>query len=222
MFRNKKLMAMVKVITLIMVLALFFAAKLMAGGTVNMLPGTVNLPQTGQTTCWDTSTYNSTPCTNTTGQDGNTKAGVPWPTSRFADNGNGTITDTLTGLIWLKNANCFGTVDWATALIDAKGLTSVGNECGLFDGSTAGQWRLPNVNELMTLVNLEESDMATWLNTPAQPGFSNVQSDYYWSSSTYAILPSYAWIVNMYGGYDSPDGKAGTFYYVWPVRGGQP
>ena len=35
--------------------------------------------------------------------------GVAWPNPRFTDNGNGTVTDNLTGLIWLKNANCFGT-----------------------------------------------------------------------------------------------------------------
>ena len=37
-----------------------------------------------------------------------TKKGVAWPNPRFTDNGNGTVTDNLTGLIWLKNANCFG------------------------------------------------------------------------------------------------------------------
>jgi hypothetical protein len=32
--------------------------------------------------------------------------GVAWPNPRFTDNSDGTVTDNLTGLIWLKNANC--------------------------------------------------------------------------------------------------------------------
>lgn len=62
--------------------------------------GTVDLPQTGQKTCYDTS-GNVIPCTGT-GQDGEIQAGVPWPSPRFTDNGNGTVTDKLTGLMWLK------------------------------------------------------------------------------------------------------------------------
>jgi hypothetical protein len=41
------------------------------------------------------------------GDDGDIKAGVPFPSPRFTDNGDGTVTDHLTGLIWLKNAYCF-------------------------------------------------------------------------------------------------------------------
>lgn len=40
------------------------------------------------------------------GDDGALQKGVAWPNPRFTDNNNGTITDNLTGLIWLKNANC--------------------------------------------------------------------------------------------------------------------
>jgi hypothetical protein len=61
--------------------------------------------QTGQTTCWET-TGSPTNCART-GQDGNIQAGVAWPIPRFTDHSNGTVTDNLTGLIWLKDANCF-------------------------------------------------------------------------------------------------------------------
>jgi len=81
-----------------------------------------------------------------TGQDGDKLAGVASPTPRFVDNGNGTVTDKLTGLIWLKNANCFGEVNWQTALNNANSLAN--GHCGLTDNSTAGQWRLPNLAEL--------------------------------------------------------------------------
>jgi hypothetical protein len=43
-----------------------------------------------------------------TGDDGDYEHGAMWPDPRFTDNGNGTITDNLTGLIWLKDADCFG------------------------------------------------------------------------------------------------------------------
>ena len=45
---------------------------------------------------------------NTGGEDGDLKKGVKWPNPRFKDNGNGAVTDNLTKLIWLKNANAFG------------------------------------------------------------------------------------------------------------------
>ena len=61
-------------------------------------------PKTGQTLCYD-SLGAVVPCAGT-GQDGEIKAGVAWPSPRFTDNSNGTVTDNLTGLIWLKNANC--------------------------------------------------------------------------------------------------------------------
>ena len=64
--------------------------------------GTVNLPKTGQTKCYDTS-GNEIDCAGT-GQDGEIQAGVEWPEPRFADYGNGTVMDNLTGLMWAKVA----------------------------------------------------------------------------------------------------------------------
>jgi hypothetical protein len=187
-------------------------AAIVANSTV---PHTVELPQTGQTTCYDAS-GNVIACANT-GQDGDKQAGVAWPDPRFTDNGDGTVTDTLTGLVWLKNANCFGTRTWTTALNDANNLAN--GACGLSDGSTAGQWRLPNVNELESLTHAEEANSATWLNTQ---GFPTAQSDWYWSSTTCAGRTGFAWVVNMWGGdvglVDKDD--LGVNFYVWPVRAG--
>jgi len=80
-------------------------------------------------------------------------------------------------------------------------------------------WRLPNRNELQSLVNIQQPNMATWLNAQ---GFANVQSNYYWSSSSFANRTNQAWMMNMIDGsvgfYGS--NKAGNCY-VWPVRGGQ-
>ena len=61
------------------------------------------VPKTGQTTSY------------TTGDDGDLEMGVPWPSPRFTDKGDGTVTDNLTGLIWLKDANCFGGRTWISS-----------------------------------------------------------------------------------------------------------
>ena len=134
--------------------------------------------------------------------------------TRFTDNGNGTVTDSVTGLIWLKNANCLGFQPWTNALSSANGLAS-GN-CGLTDGSTAGQWRLPNRNELQSLIDYTTISPAL----PAGHPFVGVQSNYYWSSTTYAPFPRGAWCVLLNDGLVDAHGKP-FHLYVWPVRGGQ-
>jgi len=176
-------------------------------------------PQTGQTTCWDpadtTLPINEIPCTNAAarGEDGQVQAGVVPPSPRFTDNGDGTITDNLTGLIWLKNANCFGQRTWAQALTDANTLNS--GECGLTDGSMEGDWYLPNRNELTSLLNFQ--------NTPALPTghpFTNFQSSNYWSSTTRADAPHHAWIVEFNLGLMENYNKNDYNFFVTAVRGG--
>ena len=126
----------------------------------------------------------------------------------FIANTNGTVTDSKTGLILLKNANCFGRKEWQDAMDVVAGLAGNGT-CGLVDGSTPGQWRLPTRGELDVLIAAKNSS-----------AFSGVQTDFYWSSTTYAVSTSNAWNVNLGSGYVDYYGKEGD-YYVWPVRGGQ-
>ena len=183
--------------------------------------------KTGQTQCWD-SGGTLIPCAGT-GQDGQYQAGIDpavtaifgtayntpaWTGVRFTDNGDGTVTDNLTALVWLKNANCFGTRAWATALSDANGLAS--GSCGLSDGSSAGAWRLPNGNELHSLIDLSQSNPAL----PAGHPFTGVQSNIYWTSTTVDYQPAGAVVVVMSSGALVGGVKAGSSY-VWPVRGGQ-
>jgi len=186
------------------------------GHTIDDIYNLINkrafVPKTGQTGCWDAS---GTPisCTGT-GHDGEYQKGVTLPSPRFTDNSNGTVTDNLTGLIWLKNANCFEQKDWATAL-SCKSLAS-GLGCGLTDGSTAGQWRLPNRFELESLL-----DLSTF-NPPLPTGhpFTGVNLNWYWTSTTVAFSTTYAWCVNLADSYVGSNSKT-TTCYVWPVRDGK-
>jgi len=168
--------------------------------------------QTGQTICYDAA--GTVISCSGTGQDGALQKGVPSPSPRFTDNGNGTVTDNLSGLIWLKDANCFGTRTWADALAAANTLNS--GECSLSDSSAEGAWRLPNIKELQSLVDFSRVNPVL----PSGYPFSGVQSDNYWSSTSYADNTSNAWNLNLNNGNVNNDDKTNT-NYVWPVRGGQ-
>jgi hypothetical protein len=178
---------------------------------------TIQLPRTGQTLC-NNAAGEVIACTNT-GQDGDKLSGEPWPSPRFTDNNNGAITDNLTGLIWLKNANCFGAQDWPTALAKANTLAGNNTQCSLNDGSVSGDWRLPNIIELESLVDL--SHVSPTL--PSGHPFDSIQiSGYYWSSSSYSYSANSAWSVGLNVGLLTYSNKADSFNgYVWPVRAGQ-
>lgn len=120
------------------------------------------------------------------------------------------------GLIWLKDANCAGaTASWNDALNFCNSLKS--GSCGLSDGSKAGDWRLPNLTELESLIDYSRYDPAL----PQGHPFTNVNSDYYWSSTTCSGDTAYAFIVDMYDGIESSDLKELDLSSVWPVRAGR-
>jgi hypothetical protein len=186
-------------------------------GTLTLTGSSYNagVPQTGQT---PTEPINPAPA----GSDGALQRGIAWPSPRFTDHNNGTVTDNLTGLVWLKNANCANAArDWATALTDVAQLNTNGqmngNPCG--DTSNGGShqtdWRLPNVRELQSLIDYGRSSPALPVGHP----FTGVQSGGYWSSSTVAPDTTFAWGVSLYNGFVGPVDKLSAFY-VWPVRGG--
>lgn len=147
------------------------------------------------------------------GDDGDLEKGEAWPSPRFTDNSDGTVTDNLTGLIWLKDANAFGMRNWATALADCATLNS--GEAGLTDGSAEGDWRLPNVRELQSLIDYGRHAPALSSGHP----FTGTQPETYWTSSTYASSnTNHAWHVYLDHGHVNPDEKTYPSH-VWPVRG---
>ena len=168
------------------------------------------VPKTGQTTCFSPGGY-PIACAGT-GQDGEYQRGVSVD-ARFTDNGDGTVKDNLTALIWLKDANCFGLQNWMQALDAANTLTS--GSCGLLDGSAIGHWRLPNIKELQSLLDYGHSEPAI----PSGHPFTGVQSYAYWSSSNYWDA-TYAFLAVFQNG-DITNRSKSMPLYVWPVRGGQ-
>ena len=181
--------------------------------------GMLDLRRTGQTRCYDTAGIEIV-CTGS-GQDAELRSGAPIPTPRFLDNANGTVTDRLTGLIWLKNANC--------AVVSPKtfddALTSVATlasgACGLSDGSKAGEWRVPNRTELLSLIDRSKSNPALLIGHP----FDNVVNDMYRTSTSYAGgSGNMAWTVHLGGGFANGyygNGYKNNLISVWPVRAGQ-
>ena len=172
---------------------------LTAGSTYN-----AGVPKTGQVISY------------TVGDDGDLEMGVDWITStRFITGTTGIVTDTLTGLIWLRNADCFDLRIWTTALTDANTLAS--GSCGLTDGSSAGDWRLPNVREMQSLIDYGEYNPAL----PDGHPFTGVRSSAYWLSTTVASSTSNAWYVALSSGGVGGGASKALTGYVWPVRGGQ-
>ncbi len=130
--------------------------------------------------------------------------GEPFPANNFIDNGDGTVTDTSTGLMWQQDT-ALGTYTWQEALAYCENLTLAGYS----------DWRLPNRNELQSLVDYSR------YNPAINPDyFLNTRATYYWSSTTYANGPSYAWIVDFSYGFMNISNKSNG-HYVRAVRGGQ-
>jgi hypothetical protein len=165
------------------------------------------VPKTGQTKCYNAAGAEIA-CTGT-GQDGDLQKGVTWPTPRFTDNSNGTVTDNLTGLMWAENANLpSGKKTWNDAIDYCNSLSLGGHT----------DWRLPNVRELHSLIDFSQYNPAL----PSGHPFENVKTDdYYWASTTYAGNTTYPWYVYLLTGYVSSGENKTSPYYVWPVRGGQ-
>jgi hypothetical protein len=143
------------------------------------------------------------------------------PTDRFTDNGDGTVTDEITGLMWKVcsegqsydgvGGSCDGSAasyTWQEALQQA-GAVNTGGYAGHND------WRLPNQKELSSIVERQCVDPAINLEV-----FSATPSVWFWSASPYAGCSDRAWYVNFYGGGDFFSNLSSNGA-VRLVRGGQ-
>lgn len=125
-----------------------------------------------------------------------------WPNSRYIEHGDGTVTDLVTGLMWQKCSlgqewsviGCSGDssgVDWQSALLLASENTAFGY----------GDWRLPNIKELASLLAIDRANPA--INSEV---FPNTYSDAYWTNTPYVIGRGSAWVVSFdYGDDGSSD-----------------
>lgn len=180
------------------------------------------LLSTGQTVCYDSSS--TIPCAGT-GQDGELQNGAA---RSFTSNGDGTITDNITGLMWEKLSDDGTTHDkdsvysWAGAFAKVATLNSGGGFAGHND------WRLPNLFELFSLVNLQNSGMAVPNQFQSSCSASctvltcscNAPTNY-WTSSNLRSVPSSAWYVGLYsGGGVTGTATKSTANAVRAVRGG--
>jgi len=154
------------------------------------------VPQTGQGECWGAfnehpfTTHYPVPC-GFTGQDGEYAAGLAPPLSRFVDNGDGSITDRFTELVWLKQADCVHGYSWQQAAAFGKNMFGTANICGLQDQSAQGTWRLPNVRELMSLLDFGSTGLTGEGTLPDGHPFTGVNriDGWFWTSTTFAVTP---------------------------------
>ena len=171
--------------------------------------------KTNQTLCYDVTTNTQTSCSNVTGQDGNYLKGQA---RSYTDNGDSTVTDNSTGLMWQKcsvgrsGSTCATgsatTMIWATTTAELSAVVT----CQ--DATTAGytDWRLPNVNELQSLVDYSRVNPSINITY-----FPNTAASNYWSASTFVNSPSIAWYASFSYGYVYNLSKT-NLYYVRCVR----
>ncbi len=123
--------------------------------------------------------------------------------NRFIDNGDSTITDQLTDLVWQKFTSS-DTLSWENALTRAEGASTAGYQ----------DWRLPNIKELASIVNYKANNPAAFTNI-----FSSLKAANFWSSTTQFNHVSNAWYVDFKNfGLTSYMDKANRQAYIICVR----
>lgn len=153
---------------------------------------------------------------------------------RFVDNGDGTVTDTRTGLMWEQKTNDSGIHDkddlytWSTGSpFNPDGLaffTFLATLNGITPFSSTpfagyGDWRLPTLAELLTIFDFTAPGCGGGVSPCIDPVFGPTQPFYYWSATTTFGAPGFANSVDFGGGWARWDNKLSTLY-VRAVRNG--
>lgn len=152
-------------------------------------------------------------------------------TQRFLDCGNGTVTDAVTGLVWLKTVHCSAFFGASRVYVSANAAvaTLADGQCGLTDKSQPGDWRLPAKSEVETLINLAVTNGCTSPFLPDQTGlgccgtgtcaWSSVATDIgFWSSTSVDTTPANAWYFYLGSGTHVASVFKGVGEHVWAVR----
>ena len=162
----------------------------------------IGVPKTGQTTSYRT------------GDDGAYQKGAPATGARFIDNADGTITDRVTGLMWVKQPENIGGI-WESAGQPVKMTWNDGiDNCNALNYAGYADWRLPNAAELATLFDYAKYNPA--IDTAF---FPNTKSANYLTSTTYKNNTANCEILNFTAPSIYPNAKT-TAEYLRPVRGG--
>ena len=184
--------------------------------------GPAPMARTGQTLCWDEngvaracSLWHPEHGLIRTGEDGDWQHGVQPLGDRFTDNGDGTVTDNVTGLMWLQDISHFRQRTWQQALDDVASFNQLPDQ--LYT-----DWRLPNVRELQSILDYGQQDPAI----PSGHPFLSIPIDpHIWTGTTkMGVEPSpfiEAYGVDLEDGSLAGHGKADNLLYVLPVRGGR-
>ena len=146
-------------------------------GKIPSPKSTLKLKKTGQTKSYDQEGNEVTD--GSVKDDGYYRMGVAPSYSR--DDAKEIVTDHVTGLMWQDDADAANVIkNWDDAKAYCEALTLGGY----------GDWRLPTIEELETIVDYGRYDPAI------DSVFAHVTSDYYWSSTTNANYMCYGWVVH--------------------------
>ncbi len=138
------------------------------------------------------------------------EARVEVKSSRFIDNGDGTVTDTRTGLMWVKNPH----TDLPKVFKDQMTWKDAIEACKDLDFAGHKDWRLPTIEELRSIVDYTRDKPAINITF-----FPDTKKSWYWTITPTSWSSDNAWVVNFNGGYvgcDDRDRDSGS--YVRPVR----
>jgi hypothetical protein len=174
----------------------------------------LKVPDTGPTRCYQAdSPYAEISCVGT-GQDGEFSIN---PMS-YTDNGNGTVTDNNTGLMWQQQDDG-NTYNWyqASGTYNATFNQSSQNVCSSVNLGSHTDWRLPTKKELMSIVDYSVPYPGPTIESAF---FPNTASSY-WSSTTSSSFPEFAWLVQFCYGYAYHYVIKNDCNHVRCVRGGQ-